>query len=189
MMHTLVACPFSKRKLYSLDEWEQATRGHARLMAVDEPEVRKEVKKRGIKFTYFNPVSDFRRGKNAIYGPRFNEAWSAILENADGFTHILSLESDVIPPEGVDIVDLMEHNYDGCDFLCHGYPWRYPSKLGGFAYETGCTIATVGKWREALEKSHPLQGMYGTIRNIDLFTHKDVQLVELQHLGELVDDR
>lgn len=178
------------RKAYCFPQWAAATEGYDRLVAVDEPEAVEFCNGFDVPAILFEPVNDFRRGKNAIYGPRFNEAFQAIMDNAEGYTHIYSLDTDVIP-----LVDdsprIMEENYTDCDFLCNGVPWRYPSRVGGKAYELGCTFGTVAVFNRALKITHPLQGIYGTIRCIDYFKNRDVELFEVEHLSDEpeVDDR
>lgn len=187
-MKTLVACPVAERKHYSFPMWAAATGGYDRLVVTEDEDYADTVEGYGVPVLLFEPVSTFQRFAEPIYGPRHTEAWRAIIDNAQGYTHILSLESDIIPPTGVDILSLMEEHYYDCDFLCHAYPWRYPSRRGQYAYETGCTLSSVEKWREALEKTHEENGLYSTIRCQDYFKNKDIHIVQLEHLGE-GDDR
>jgi hypothetical protein len=103
-MRTLVACPYAERKEYALEAWLEATKNYDRLLSIDDAEYAKKVEKMGVPVVAFEPVNPFRMGANAIYGPRFNEAWQAILDKCDGYDYILSLEIDVIPPKDVDIL-------------------------------------------------------------------------------------
>jgi hypothetical protein len=188
-MRTLVACPVAARKHYSFPLWVEQTEKYDRLVSVDDPEYALKVEEYGVPYVLFTPVSTRRVGGAAIYGPRHTEAWAAILERADGYTHILSLESDIIAPRDVDILSLMEEHYDDSyDFTCHAYPWRYPHRKGLYAHETGCTIGSIDKWKRALRLTHKDHGVYETIRITDYFRNKDIHIVELEHLGE-GDDR
>jgi hypothetical protein len=186
-----VACPYAERKAYALPKWLEVTKGYDRLLAIDDAEYAKKVAKMGVPVVAFEPVNPFRMGANAIYGPRFNEAWQAILDTIEGqgYDYILSLEIDVIPPPGVDILEVMLANKGREDFLCHGYPWRYPSKLGGNCYEFGCMLTTPEVIKKALSVGDPRSGIYGFTRWIDHFTHRDVDIVKLAHIGDIFDDR
>lgn len=187
-MRTLVACPVAERKHYSFPLWAAATKAYDRLVVTEDEDYIDTIEGYGVPALLFDPVSTFRWGINAIYGPRHTEAWRTIVDNADGYTHILSLESDIIPPQNVDILSIMEENYSECDFLCHAYPWRYPGRVGLYVYETGCTLGSVEKWRDALNKTHEKHGVYETVRCVDYFKNKDIHIVQLEHLGE-GDDR
>jgi hypothetical protein len=143
-MHTLVAAPIGRRKHYSLLRWVQATEAYNRLLVTDEPDYAEELRTMGLPVVEYEPKGDSRRpGANAMYGPAFNTAWHCILENTDGYSHVLGLDTDVIP-EG-DILSYMEENMtDGIDFLRHGVPWRGVYRRDGMrAYETSCTLAKV----------------------------------------------
>jgi TorA maturation chaperone TorD len=192
-MRTVVAAPFGANKAYALGRWAAATENYERLLVTDELKAIPITSKYGIPTVLYESVENPRRpGKNAIYGPKFNQAWEAILANTNGHTHVLALDTDVIPKG--DILTAMEAEYDGTfAFLRHGVPWRSvyrrPECLG---YETSCTLATVEAWRAALDKAQelgPLCTLYEVVGNPNYFTHKDINLVELEHLDDGVDAR
>jgi hypothetical protein len=170
-MHTLVACPIGTSKLYSLAQWRQATAGYPRLLAVDTRDDCSE-QLGDIPVVFYtgedDPVGHLMRGK-------FNPAWRAIVAAAEGYTHILSLESDVIPPGDIDILAIMEAAFtDGV--LHHAVPWgRSGSEYG---YEMGCTLAAVETWRELLKLKGPL---YGTSRSPTVPQY-DINICELAHI-------
>lgn len=180
-MNTLVAAPTSHRKHYSFHLWEQATRNYPRVMAVNEKHYYEDIKDI-VPTLCFRPVK-FTHGH--IYGPRFNEAWQAIYDWARGhYTHILSLESDVIPPDGCDIVSVMESEWeDGLDFLCHGYPWRGSRGRDNLSYEFGCTMFSIEALQRALNAPDGVTGIYGC-PNHDGWKRKKIDVVELRHLDE-----
>lgn len=187
-MKSLVAAPAASRKHYSLPAWEEATRSYDRLLAISEPEYEPMVREMGIDTILFEvPETANRWGDKAIYGTLFNAAWKAILEHSDGYTHILSLESDVVPIKGVDILKLMEDEYDGSfQFLRHGVPWRAQYRAqGGYCYETGCCFASVDDWKAALELTPtigPKETLYGVIGAPNYLTYKKVNITPLLHL-------
>lgn len=189
-MKTLVACPVAKRKHYSLPYWAAATSkwGYDRVVATCEPEYISEIEKLEIPYVLHGIPEKGREGANAIYGPLFNEAWKAIMEIvADGYTHILSLESDVISEW--DILDIMEEHYDGSvSFVRHGVPWRsIYRRPGGYCYETGCTLASLPDWKKAMSLVNEHGGMrtlYEVVGHPSWFTHKDIKVVELEHMDE-----
>jgi len=182
-MRTLVAAPSASRKHYAFDRWEAATRDYDRLLAIDEPDYAERVEALGVPTVTYAAISKRRLGNNAIYGPRFTEAWQAILGASEGYTHILSLESDVIPPEGYDILALMEKEYQP-DFTCHDYPWR--EGRPGYAFEMGCTIFTRETLKRAIEVCPDEQGMYCIVSNEDFFKRNRIHVVELEHLTDPV---
>ena len=183
-MRTLVAAPTCERKRDSFPLWTAATASYDRLVAVETQE-REYAESLGVPYVLFEPVEHHRRqGRHRICGPLFNQAWEALLAGARGFTHVLSLDTDVIPSE--DILAVMEANYGGTeDFLRHGVPWRSDYQRPGLcAYETSCTLGTVAAWRAALDVTYTrgeLATLYGTVGDPNLFTHKDINLVALDH--------
>lgn len=157
-MKTLVASPICERKLYSLDDWAAATVGHHRLMVIEEGEehISDLIRDMGITvMTYRNPPDEETLFGYPFKPKRYNEAWRTIIGFAElfEFSHILSLESDNIPEDGVDIVELMESNFDeDVDFLVHLTHWRdsygRPDERG---FEMGCTMAKTETWRRVIE--------------------------------------
>lgn len=191
-MRTLVAAPVCKRKHYSLAHWAAATARYDRLVAVSEPDYEEVIRRLGIPVvTYEAAVHHRRPGVKAIYGPLFNAAWRAITSNADSFTHILALDSDVIP-EG-DILALMEEQYDPAfAFLRHAVPFRACYGRMSKGYETSCTMASVEDWKLALDKVETmgeLTTLYEVVGDPNFFTHKDIDLMVLEHLDDGLDAR
>lgn len=178
---TTVAAPYHTRKRYCLDRWAAATSSYDRLLSVSDDDSMFDCAVRGIPYvTFVEPVSH-RVGDKVIYGPHFNAAWWAILEEADDY--ILALDTDVIPSG--DILRVMEENYTH-GFLCHGVPWREGYGRDGYAYETSCTFAAKADWRAALEQCEKERNHYDEPRNLygmvrDM-PHTDVLLMELEHL-------
>lgn len=175
-MDTLVACPVSGKKDYCIERWAQATSGFPRLVALDSRErYATRLKKLKLPFVTFDTEDD------SIYGPMFNDAWRAIIENAGARTHILSLDVDVF--SDTDILSLMEENWDDhYSFLCHGVPWRGKPWRKTLSYEMSCTLGSVPAWREALaradEKKEPLY------RSVHSFLCKDFTATNLTHLDK-----
>ncbi len=184
-MKSLVAAPTCRRKGYSLRQWEAATGAYDRLLVTEDGLWAQEVREMGIPCELFAPVSHPRRqGRHAICGPLFNAAWEAILAGSEGFTHILALDTDVIPAG--DILALMESRKGEEDFLRHGVPWRSDyQRPGCLAHETSCTFGSVEAWRRALDLTYtrgPLATLYGTVGDPALFTHVDIDEMPLEHL-------
>ena len=176
-MWTAVACPVGLTKAYSLADWAAATAGYDRFMVTDEEDTVDLVEDYGIP-CYLFPYLPKEEGKHPMYRWRYNAAWAKVIEFSKGRTHILSLESDVIPPAGTDILALMEQHYSG-GFLCHGYPWRAEYNRPFNAYEMGCTLASIEDWQKALDwaEAHN-QSVYGAPRQLP---HTDIDIVELKH--------
>jgi hypothetical protein len=187
-MRTLVAAPHGSKKRYSFPAWEAATRPYDRLVAMhsdDDPCYIEEVTGQVPVVLFDRPPAPFnRQGRNAIYGPLFNEAWRTILGYAHHhcYSHVLSLETDVIPPEGTDILALMEEHHRG-DFLIHLYPWRASTGRATKADEMGCTLASVPIWRDVLER-HPDDQLYGAFKTDPDYHVTRIDLVELAHLDD-----
>ena len=186
-MDVLVACPISRRKGYSLHEWEQATKGHDRLMVTEEPDYLPEIYKAGITaLPYVSPPlpenwqDEFR---HEMCTPRFNAAWKTIIDHAGYHDFILSLESDVIPPEGVDIVELMVKAWDGSvDFLVHLYPYRASyNRPGKKCFEMGCTMASAQTWKRAMSELPENVPLYWAVYQ-EKYTNKRIDEVPLEHL-------
>jgi hypothetical protein len=177
---TLVACPYHSRKSYALDAWERATSSYDRLLAVCDEESAAELEGR-IPYVVYEEPKSHRVGKNVIYGPHFNAAWRAILEQADGM--VLSLEADVIPP--CDIAALMEEHYTE-GFLIQGVPWRASQGRKTKAYEMGCTLGSVEDFSKALAACEQQRNHYDEPRNLygilHEFPHTCIDIVELTHL-------
>lgn len=192
-MNTLVAAPTARRKAYSLEQWAAATKGHDRLLVTEEDDFLEELGKYAPATSYeapaYNGPEIFR---HEMAGFRFNAAWDVIIRFAEvsGYSHVLSLESDVVPANGEDITAVMESQWDdNYDFLCHGYPYRESyNRPGQKCYEMGCTMARTETWRKALKSLPPTGVLYWAVyqtkeRNPRLhFTHRKIDLVELQHL-------
>jgi hypothetical protein len=180
---TLVAAPYHARKLYALDAWAAATSAYERLLSVCDEGGAAHLAERGIPYVVYAEPKSHRVGDKIIYGPHFNAAWQAIIENCDGHTHILSLDTDVIAPP--DILEVMEAHYTG-GFLIHGVPWREGYLRPGKGYETSCALASVADWKASLARCErernyydEPRNLYGVVRDMD---HTDVDLVELVHL-------
>ena len=190
-MKTMVAAPICARKDYSLHRWAAATKGHDRLLATEEKSYVPVIESWDIPAVLYEPPpvqqSCFR---HVMATNRFNAAWKAIIDSANGHSHILSLESDVIPPEGVDIVQLMENNWTGEeDFLVHLYPYRESyGRPGQRAFEMGCTMAKTETWKHALETLPETAVLYWAVYQTKEsnphynFTNRRIEEVELQHL-------
>lgn len=195
-MNSVVAAPHTIRKHEEFECWAAATSGYDRLLALEASEASYAADiwgEWGIPYVLFEPVETPRRqGRHRICGPLFNQAWSALLDGATGYSHVLSLDTDVVP-DG-DILGAMESAYDGsvC-FLRHGVPWREAyHRPGQFAYETSCTFGSIEAWRAALDKVQELGGLatlYGVVGDPDLFTHEDVRLLTLHHLESYLPER
>lgn len=193
-MKTLVAAPICKSKLYSLPQWAAATQGHHRFLVTEEPGLVWCLGHVAPVSTYDPPDLEGKLlGGHAFHIPRFNAAWEVIIQMAEMFdyTHILSLESDVIPPEGVDIVGLMESQMDDTiEFLVHLYPYRINTARTEKMFEMGCTMARTETWRRAIrdkpENMALYQCPYQTVeRNPKFhFKVKTIDLVPLQHIHE-----
>lgn len=192
-MRTLVASPHAEHKDYSFSRWAEATASYDRLLSfhVADSIYARKVQGKGIRTAlYMCDPHPRRPGRKAIYGPMYNAAWRAIVDNAEGYTHILSLDTDVIP--GGDILSAMEAEYDG-GFLRHGVPWRAVYRRPGqYGYETSCTLASIEDWTAALDKAGSLGELctlYEVVGNPHYFHHKDVLLMNLEHLDDGVDAR
>jgi hypothetical protein len=183
-MNTLVAALHAKKKDYSFPRWEAATASYDRLLALETFE-EEYAKTLGVPYVLYEAEEHPRRqGRHRICGPLYNSAWKALLGKVNGHTHILCLDIDVIPKG--DILAVMESEYDGSfAFLRHGVPWRASYHRPGFkGYETSCTLGSVACWREALARTGGLTTLYGVVGDPDLFTHKDIDVLELEHLDE-----
>ena len=185
-MRTLVAAPHTQRRHDAFVVWRAVTASYDRLLAIEEEE-REYAESLGVPCVLFTPVEHPRRqGRHRICGPLFNQAWEAILSAAGGYTHILALDTDIIPHG--DILAAMESEYDGSvAFVRHGVPWRAAYSRTGYAYETSCTLGSVADWRAALDKANELSELatlYGVVGDPDHFTHKDVLLLKLDHLDD-----
>ena len=200
-MRTVVAAPTDRVKDYSLAQWAAATAGHDRFLVTTERDYMPDIQKHGIPVFHYEPplvpdkpfpIPDPLGTRHIMCGSRFNAAWSRIvgLAEAGGYTHTLSLEIDVIPPEDIDIVGLMESEWDGSvDFLIHLYPYRPSYKRPGKkCNEMGCTMAKTETWRKALDTMPPTGMLYWAVRQTKdknprfHFTNKQIDIVELQHL-------
>lgn len=192
-MNTLTAAPTARKKAYSLEQWAAALRGHDRLLVTEEDDFLEEMGKYAPATLYEKPTTpDISSMRHEMCSNRFNAAWEVIISFAEvsGYTHILSLESDVIPPEGVDIVRLMESQWDDkTDFLVHLYPYRKSyNRPDRKCYEMGCTMAKTETWRKALNGLPPTGVLYWAVyqtpeKNPKFhFTNRRIDLVDLQHL-------
>lgn len=180
-MRTLVACACHSRKEYSFDLWEQATSSYHRVVALEKGDNSRIIKrvKRMVDVVMFEPIGEFCFSDNPIYGDRFNEAYASILTKCGGYTHMLSLDSDVIPPKGSDILSVMESECDPeYDFIVHGVPWRNKNRKT-LAYETSCTLGSVEAWGKALSVCSKGHNLYRAVRD---FKCKDFHSVDMQHL-------
>ncbi len=189
-MRTLVAAPTTSRKRESFLEWAAATASYERLVVLDDDDAdyADTLDMVGVHYIFFTPsTDDKRKGPHRMCGPLFNEAWAALLARADDYTHVLSLDTDVLPPAYCDIVALMENNYHDCDFLIHGVPWRsIYKKSTRLAYETSCTFATVPIWRKALAlalEDTDNRQLYRTVR-YPCFRVREISLVNLEHRND-----
>ena len=189
-MDVLVACPISRRKGYSLHEWEQATKGHDRLMVTEEADFLPEIYKAGVTALPYE-VEPYQETlvTHSMTPNKFNPAWRTIIEHAGYHDFILSLESDIIPPERVDIVQTMIDEWDGTvEFLIHLYPYRSEYHRTEKAYEMGCTMASTKTWEKALNTLPAGVGLYWSVYQTKemnprhYFTSKRIDVVELKHL-------
>lgn len=184
-MRTLVAAPVAPRKDYSFQHWAAATAGYDRIVTTEYTDYAKVCEQTGVPAVLFESPDDPRRkGRHSMHGVKFNVAWQAILDSARGFTHILSLESDIIPVD-CDIVALMEENYGPEDFLCHLHPWRKEYHRPYVKVcEMGCTFGSVEVFKKALDYCFKTgRTLYGQVRD-EPFTHRDIEMVELIHLDD-----
>jgi hypothetical protein len=187
----LVAAPVGASKDYALDRWVAATNAYDRLLVTNEPEYTDRIESLGVPWALYTYTPHPRRqGRHAIHGPMYNAAWKAIIANATDYTHILSLESDVIP-EG-DILTVMEEQYDE-GFLRHGVPWRSVYRRpGNYAYENACTMATIEDWKAAVAKAESLgelSTVFEVVGHPDYFPHKDILVMKMEHLDDGIDAR
>ncbi len=186
-MNTLVAAPTARLKDYSLAQWAAATEGHDRLMVTEETDYIPVIESHGIPALYYEPpdTPDISPFRHIMCSNRFNAAWETIVVHAEesGFSHTLSLETDIIPPEDVDIVKVMEENWDGSvDFLVHLYPYRVSyNRQGQMCYEMCCETATTETWRKALDGLPPTGVLYWAVYQ-EKYTNKRIDPVRLQHL-------
>ena len=186
-MKSLVVALHTERKHYAFPLWVATTNGYERLLSLDadEREYAEFIERRyGVPSVLYQPEDDPRRqGRHRICGPLYNQAWTALLSKADGHTHLLCLDTDVIPSG--DILALMEAEYGDEAFLRHGVPWRAAySRPGVKGYETSCTFASVQWWRAALASTYQAGGLatlYGTVGDPNLFTHRDIDTMYLDH--------
>lgn len=192
-MKSLVASPHAEFKDYSFSRWAEATASYDRLLSffIADSLYARKVQEMGIRVVFYDSVPESgRKGRNAIYGPMYNVAWRTIVENAGDYTHILSLDTDVIPSG--DILSAMEAEYDG-GFLRHGVPWRSCYRRPGlYTYENSCTFAAVEDWAAALDKADdlgPRCTLYEVVGHHDFLPHKDVMLMDIEHLDDGIDAR
>ncbi len=196
-MRTVVAAPISRVKDYSLAKWAAATAGHDRFLVTEEPDYMQDIQKYGIPAFHYEPPpvsDDIPNLRHVMCGKRYNVAWKRIVELAmdGGYTHILSLEVDVIPPDDVDIVAIMEGEWDGSvDFLIHLYPYRASYNRPGLkCNEMGCTMAKTKTWKWALDNMPKDCTLFWAVRQTRdksprfYFTNKQIDVVELQHLDK-----
>lgn len=188
-MRTLVAAPSAERKKYAFPRWAAATSDYDRLVAVLDSEqgYAEYIRRFGVNVaTYQDPPSPRRGyGELAIYGPRFNAAWRCILDNCDGYTHILALDSDVIPSGN--ILAVMEDEWsDDIFFLRHGVPWRSSAHEVGKGYETSCTMGSVEAWKTALGEvpDNATSTLYEWVGDPHRYPHRDIDIMELEHLDD-----
>lgn len=193
-MTTLVACPSALKKLYSLERWAAATKNHPRLIVSEEEACIMKVQDEGIHCLHYEkpPLPDASMFRHEMCSNRFNAAWERIISFAEttGYDRILSLESDVIPKNGVDIVELMDSQWDDTvDFLVHLYPYRESyNRPGQKCYEMGCTMARTTTWRKALDTLPPTGVLYWAVyQTVDKnpkyhWTNRRIDLAELEHL-------
>lgn len=192
-MDACVVALHSERRHYAFALWCAATQGYQRLLAIETTEAQyaHEVRhKYGVPVVLFNAVEHPRRqGRHRICGPLYNQGWEALLEACEA-EYILCLDTDVIPAG--DILALMQEHADGVDFVRHGVPWRKAYHRPGCAYETSCTYGSKRAWRAALDKTYTrgeLATLYGTVGDPDLFTHKDIDIMHLDHLESPLPER
>jgi len=178
-----------------LARWAAATAHYDRLLVTDEPDYEEVIRNLGVPVVLHEAAEHpTKTGAMRVYGTLLNSAWKAIIENAEGYTHILSLESDVIP-DG-DIVSVMEEHYDPeYQFLRHGVPWReaYEKPPGRFSYELGCTLASVQDWKKALAKTDDVEPtkIYTVVGVAQAYglTAKNINVCQLEHLDNGIDSR
>jgi hypothetical protein len=133
----------------------------------------------GIPVVFYEPPELEWVGHHKMCSEQINVAWQTIINAASGYDDVLSLEIDVIPPVGHDILATMRKNRGDEHFLCHGVPWRESyNRKGNLAYELGCTLATVEWWQHALDRPGRL---YNTIKE---FERKELIAVALAHLED-----
>lgn len=181
-MRTLVASPTGSAKAYCFEQWALATNGYDRLVAVCEPDYKATAESLHVPVVMYKKPDD-RKG---IYGPMFTAAWTAILARAWDYTHILSLETDVIPPFEWDILEIMEDEYKP-DFTAHGVPWRDCDRYAGrdtLCYEMGCTIFSVETLRRAIALCPSDRGLYCVTSDAKHFRKHCIDVVELAHVSE-----
>jgi hypothetical protein len=193
---TLVAAPAHSSKAYAFDRWAAATRPYPRLISVetDDYEMKALAEVHGVRWVEYEKIDYAKRiGLNAIYGPLFNDAWRAILSDCKGYSHILALDTDVIPTG--DILKVMEEEYtDDIMFLRHGVPWRssYGRASDMKAYETSCTLGKVEDWRVALRRTDELGGLstlYGVVGHPTMYPARNIYVMELEHVDNGIDGR
>ena len=189
-MNTLVATLSCESKGHAIEEWVAATAGYDRLVATESDALgwADFLYGFGLRVAFFDPPEV--SGAKAIYHHSlFNSAWQAILDACE-HEFILSLDSDVSPPKTVDLLALMEDEWDeSYDFVAHGVPWRRPynrhveGREGRlYAYETSCTIARAETWRRALRIAKENRTtLYLTVRQQDKFRLKEILVTELTH--------
>lgn len=195
-MNTIVASPIAKHKLYSLDLWASATDGHPRVMSIEnaDEEIAPAIEALGIPVVRYEPPEEDQlyMFHHRFTPKKYNEAYRVIIDYAEkgGYDHVLSLQSDNIPPDDCDIVQVMEDNWDGdVDFLIHLNPWRDEyGRPGMKGYEMGCTLASTKTWRKALDTMPPTGVLYWAVYQTKennprfYFTHKRIDVVDLKHL-------
>lgn len=184
-MNVTVAAPTARLKDYSLPQWEAATRGHRRLLVTEERDYIPVIENMGIRAEYYEPPPpSYSPLRHVMCSNRFNVAWAKILEHVDT-EYVLSLETDVIPPEDVDIVEVMKAEWDGTvDFLVHLYPYRSSyNREGQRCFEMGCTLARTDTWMMALALVPPTGALYqAPYSDYYPFTHRRIEPVQLSHL-------
>lgn len=191
-MNVLVATPIAEHKLYSLDDWVAATAGHPRAMSIDREDeyISPLIDRHGVHVIVFDPPQNDDPGpfQHPFTPRKYNEAYRVLFEyaKANGFPYVLSLQSDNIPLNGVDVVRGMEQYWeDGIDFLVQLSPWRAsygrPERKG---FEMGCTLATTDTWFKTLaELPHDGVPLYWAVYQ-DRYRSKQIDVIELDHPDE-----
>lgn len=170
-MSVLIACSTTAAKDYAFERWLDAVRAtgcEALMVDATSKKHATMLRKHGVKVASIPP-------RTTSFKENFNLGWKKIVELADGHTHILSVESDIIVPPN--IVDVMLENYTDCDFLRHAYPWR-PAK-GDPCYGMGCTLGTIELWRDAVATVPAVTINTWLYQN---YRCKDIDILKLEHL-------
>ncbi len=185
-MRTLVAAPVGSVRDYSLAAWAAATASYDRLLVADEPWYGSRLDEFGIPWMACDTshIPQDENLRHRVCGTRFNALWRVITDYArwNAYDHVLSLESDVIPPEGCDILALMESQHEEGKWLCHATPWPARYHRTGYAYEMGCTLASLEMLERGLAAAEREgRGLY----NQPLVQpHKHINFVPLRHFDD-----